>query len=114
MTDLALLVAVIGVCGLLGVCLHELTHYLVWLAGGRQPHVKIWPPTVYIPPSGFKRVEMRDRVAAGAPLAIGSAVAVVGLAIGMAVSLPAVAAWIGYTTPTRDLGLIFADASASR
>lgn len=108
-----LYIAVIGVCGLLGVLLHEVTHYAFWRASGRRPHVRVWPPTVYIPADDFERVEPRDRLAAGAPCLIGTSTGLLVLATGGTITLPMLAAWLGYTTPTRDLGVIFADNTSS-
>lgn len=100
----------VGVAGLAGVVLHEATHWLLWRASGRQPRVTLWPPTVYIPPEGYERVELRDRIAAGGPFGIGVLSGILALAAGLPVTGPVVAAWLGYSFPKRDLGVIFARA----
>ena len=67
--NLILLPILIG-AGALGVALHELTHYLVWRLGGRDVRFDAFEMAAV---ATIDRVRLRDRVAALAPLVIGSA-----------------------------------------
>ena len=57
--------------GALGVALHELTHLVVWRLAGRQPRFDLAAMATV---ADVDRVRVGDRVAALAPLAVGSVV----------------------------------------
>lgn len=88
--DLWYLPLLVG-AGLVGVLLHELTHYLVWWAAGRQPDLDLvqMQTTADIP-----RVELVDRLAALAPVLFGVPMWMLGLG------------W-GWVTPLSGVALLF-------
>lgn len=104
------LLAITGSVGLVGVVLHEVTHWLLWRAQGRHAVFTLQglQPVVVVPDATLSDVQRRDQIAAGAPLVIGVASAMLAVAIGVPVSLPAVGAWVGYTgVSVLDLQLAF-------
>jgi len=67
------------VAGLLGAVAHEVAHWVVWVATGREP-VFHWVELYVEPTAGGQLVTIGDRVAASAPYLLG-AVAVINGAI---------------------------------
>lgn len=51
---------------------HEVAHYLVWLATGRNPRLHLWRLTV-TPHAGPAHTTRGDRVSAAAPYVVGGA-----------------------------------------
>jgi len=98
------------VAGLGAVVAHELTHYVVLRAGGRDPDIDWWGlNTVW---EGEGRIKNVDRLAAAAPMLLGIALAVVMMwPSGDRISLPAFVAWVVYTFGgvISDTPIIFGD-----
>jgi hypothetical protein len=115
-TSLWLMIAVTGLLGLLGVVLHEATHWVLWRVQGRRAVFTLQgiQPVVIVPDASMQDVERRDRIAALAPLAIGLASAGLALAVGLPVTMPMLGAWLGYTgVSVLDLQLAFYSSTAS-
>jgi len=59
------------VAGLLGAVAHEVAHWVVWVATGREP-VFHWVELYVEPTTGEQRVTIGDRIAAVAPYLCGA------------------------------------------
>lgn len=64
-----------------GAIAHELAHWLVWKASGRQPDLRVWALEV-IPRAGVATVTPSDRAAAAAPYVAGAVAIAWGLSAG--------------------------------
>lgn len=65
------------IAGLLGAVGHEVAHWVVWTATGRQP-IMHWMKLYVEPTAGEEFVTSGDRFAAAAPYLLGATVVVVG------------------------------------
>lgn len=79
--DIALLLSFIT-AAFAGAVGHEVAHWLVWRATGRQPRLDVWGLTVQAR-AGPQHTTAGDRVAAAAPYALGLACILVGLQRGL-------------------------------
>jgi hypothetical protein len=91
----ALYVTLLAVSFLLGVVGHEAAHWLAWRLLGREAR---WVGLTTVVSDYRGPPDHVDAVAAVAPLALGASLLVVGLSVGLLVTIPAATGLMIYTS----------------